>query len=162
MTGMNLFVKKNVATLWASVPDPDQEYDASTNKPDMVKMLVSEGDLEPTPAVVACTYNATTGAFLVQWDMACTKNGKSTDYAYVMAYREPVIDSQWQADGWMYGEAKLPTPPAIPIARGASGGMEITIATGLTATDLIGYVFFRDQAGIIGFSPSVGRRAISA
>ena len=46
MTGLNLFVRRNVATLWASLPNPEQEYDASTNKPDMTKILVSDGDLE--------------------------------------------------------------------------------------------------------------------
>ena len=62
MTGINLFTRRNVPTLWASVPEPNQEYDASTNKPDMVKMLLADGDLEPTLSVVSCTYN---GSFVL-------------------------------------------------------------------------------------------------
>lgn len=162
LTGINLFTRRNAAHLFNSMPEKNQEYDASTNTPDMREMLVSDGDLEPAPSVVACTYNSTTGKFLVQWDMACTKNGKSTDYAYVMAYCEPIIDDQWKPNGWMYGKAELPTPPALPKSRGDSGGMEIDLPTGLTATELVGYVFFRDKLGIIGFSPSVGKRAESA
>lgn len=160
MTGINLFTKRNALTLWKSLPDQDQEYDVSTNAPDMTKMLVSDGDLEAAPSVVGCNYNPLTGVFHMDWDFSFTKNGKGDDYAYMLVYREPIIDSEWRPNGWLYGKTALPTPPALPRER-ANGSMEITISAGLTATELVGYVFFKDKAGIIGFSPSVSRRAVA-
>ena len=158
LTGINLFVRRNAPTLWASIPHRDQEYDATTNAPDMKQMLVSDGDLEPTPEAVGCSYNPSTGKFHMEWNMSCTKNGKPDDYAYILVYREPIIDPLWQPNGWLYGKAELVEPPAVPKIR-ANGTMEIDLPTGLTVTDLIGYVFFRDHDGVIGFSPSASRRA---
>jgi hypothetical protein len=160
MTGLDLFTKKNVPTLWASMPHQNKEYDAITNTPDMVKMIVSDGILEPTQKVLVCNYNPTTGVLHIEWDTKCIENGKPDDCAYVMAYKNPVVDSEWAPNGVLYGRATLPEPPATPRTRG-DGSMEIALPKGLVATDIIGYVFFRDNADVIGFSPSVGKTAVS-
>lgn len=158
MTGTNLLIKKNVKTLWASMPQQDKEYDAITNTPDFVKMVVSDGILEPTQKVIACAYNSTTGILRIEWDSSCIENGKPDDYAYIMAYKKPVVDSEWKPNGVLYGRATLPEPPVSPRTR-VDGSMEIALPKGLTATDIIGYVFFRDNADIIGFSTSMGKAA---
>lgn len=148
MTGIDLFTKNNFRRLWSSMTDQDKEYDAETNAPDMVKLVVSEGNLEPTPAVTDCTYNSNTGVVHIEWDMKCRNNGRADDYAYVMVYKMPVVDSQWRANGQIFG-----TAISTDKTRG-DGSMEINIPKRLSASDVIGYVFFRDKAGKIGYSPS--------
>lgn len=158
MTGINLFTKANETRLWATMADQDKEYDAETNKPDMVKMVVSDGNLEPTPAILDCTYNSNTGVLHIKWDTKCRNNGLDDDYAYIMAYKMPVVDSRWKANGQMFGTAVVAAPPASQVTRG-DGSMEINIPKNLDASDVIGYVFFRDRKGQIGYSPSKGKRA---
>jgi len=158
MSGTNLLTKRNVTTLWASMPYQNKEYDAITNTPDMVKMIVSDGILEPTPEVLTCTYNPDTGILRIEWDSTCIENGNPDDYAYVMAYKNPVVDSEWKPNGLLYGKATLPIPPDIPRTR-SDGNMAIALPKGLVASDIIGYVFFRDNTDIIGFSASMGKVA---
>jgi len=158
MTGINLFTKANLTRLWASMEHQDEEYDARTNKPDMVKLVVSDGNLEPTPSVLACTYDYNTGALRIEWDTKSRGNGQPDDYAFIMAYNEPVVDSNWRPNGWLFGTAVAASPASQ--AMRSDGNMEITIPKRLAARDIKGYVFFKDKAGKIGYSPSKGKQAV--
>lgn len=155
LTGINLFVKRNAITLWASIPEQDEEYVEPTNKPDMNQMLVSDGDLEPSPAITSASYNPTTGIVAVDFDTTCSKNGKPTDFTFIMTYAEPIVlPPTWLPNGHLWGTAKLPPPPAIPPARSV-GHIEIPIEKGLDPLMVHAYVFFRDVANLIGYSPSI-------
>ena len=151
LTHINLFVKRNAPSLWTSLPEPDKLWDKATNNPDMNLMLVSDGNLEPTPGITTCTYDHLTGELTITWDTTCTKNGKPTDLAYVMAYVEPIVDASWRANGYLHGSALTSVG-----TRGSVAGGTITLPTGLPVSDVHGYVFFRDAADEIGYSPSVG------
>lgn len=155
MTGTNFYVKRNAARLFASIPNADEEYDADTNFPDMLEMLIADGDLAPTP-LWNSTYDPVTGVLKVEWQTDLVKNQKETDIAYVMAYIRPVVDDEWYPNGHLYGKAELPTPPE-PVRDRNDASMEITIDTGLDATKMSAYLFFKDSAGEIGFSPSTSR-----
>ncbi|MDI6841148.1 MAG: hypothetical protein QMD71_09960 [bacterium] len=152
LTHINLFVLRNAPALWASIPNKDQIY-SITNKPNMDFMLVSDGDLEPTPSITGCTYNPATGALTITWDATHVKNGTDTDLAYIMAYVEPVVDISWRPEGYLYGTA------LTSVGTRVAGTGTITIAAGLTPSAIHGYVFFRDAANLIGYSPSVAATA---
>lgn len=46
------------------------------------KMLISDGDLEPTPAITSVEYHPDTLTYEIHFDPATTKNGLPTDHAY--------------------------------------------------------------------------------
>ena len=168
ISGMNLFIRKSANILYKSIPHMDQEYDPVDNAPDLKTIQMSTGILEPTSEVNGATYNTLTGILHVDWKTETFTNGKSDDYAYIVALKKPILEgeddllnSTWKPQLFMYGEAKLPTPPALPRERGHAS-MEITIPTGLTATDLVAFAFFRDKEGIIGFSPSKAKDVTAA
>lgn len=154
LTHINLFLKRNIPTLWASLPDPDAKYDAVTNKPDMALLLVSDGDLEETPNFSALVYAPLTGVLTFTWDGTHTLNGDDTDEAYIMAYVEPIVDSRWRPNGRMYGTALVSASTRV------AGSDTLTLPIGLTPGDICGYVYFKDTANIIGYSPSEGRRSV--
>ncbi|MDD5530567.1 MAG: hypothetical protein PHX21_11155 [bacterium] len=154
ITAINMFVKRSAPDLWASIPNQDEEYNATTNCPDMSKMLVSDGDLESVADFSSCSYNPVTGDVTFGWDPTTTKNGKSDDYVFTFVYTKPIVDSQWRPDGYLYGDAKL-----LPPVKRADGTAVFSVKPGLSASDLTGYVFCRDKAGEIGFSPSLGKQS---
>ncbi|MDD2890328.1 MAG: hypothetical protein PHE49_06785 [bacterium] len=153
ITAINMFVKRSAPDLWDSIPNPDEEYNASTNCPDMTKMVVSDGDLEPISDFTVCSYNAVTGDVTFGWDTTTIKNGKSDDYVFTFVFNKPVIDSKWRPNGYLYGDAKL-----LPPVKRMDGIATFSIAAGLTASELTGYIFCRDKKGEIGFSPSKGKQ----
>lgn len=157
LTGINLFTARSTPDMWASIPNPDQEFDAVTNCPDMTEMKLSDGDLEPANFIAGPTafeYDPVTGNCIFRWDTGTIKNGKADDYVYTMVYVKPIIDSQWRPDGYLYGRADI-----VPLSVRADGTVTITIPSGFAKTDVYGYVFCRDNAGEIGFSPSDSRIA---
>lgn len=152
MTGTNLFVKRNAARMFNSMPDKNLEYDPDTNAPDMKTMLVSDGDLEPAD-VFNATYNTITGDLEVSWKKDILKNGKLNDFAYVMCYLRPIVDEEWYPNGYLYGKAELPEPP-LPVRTRDDESMVLPLPAGLDNTKMTAYLFFKDLLGEIGFSPS--------
>ena len=157
-SGVNLFVKANARTLFTSMPHIDQEFDPTTNSPDIKKILMSDGILEPINTIVGGHYDTANGKVSVQWNSTCFTNGQPDDYAYIVVLKRPILegygpDGNWKPALFMYGEAKLPEPPATPRER-QNGDMDITIPIGLQATDLVAFLFFKDKKNELGFSPS--------
>lgn len=157
MTGANAFIKRNAARLLASM-DRDIEYDPETNAPDLLEMIVADGDLEGTTEVTA-TYVAATGVLTVTWDTAMYTNGTPEDYALVLVTKKPILESvgrdgTWAPKLFMYGTAIPEPPPGIPVTR-ADGTVDIALPTDLDPTDLIAHVFFRDEDNVIGNSISL-------
>lgn len=152
LTGINAFVQRTAPALWVSLPSQDEEYDAVTNKPDMKEMLVSDGDLEDVAAITSVNYTAATGALIIAWDASVVKNGDATDVALFMVFHEPIIDATWRPNGYLYGSA-IPGvfPPITPVRGDATATMDLP--TGLSGP-MTAYVFFRDSAHQIGYSPS--------
>ncbi|MDD2890959.1 MAG: hypothetical protein PHE49_10040 [bacterium] len=153
ITGINMFVKRNAPELWASIPNPDKEYNASTNCPDMSKMLVSEGNLEPISDFSSCAYNSATGNVTFNWDTTAIKNGKPDDYVFTFIFNKPILDSQWRPNGYLYGNAQL-----LPPVKRTDGIAVFSITPGLNPLTLTGYIFCRDKTGEIGYSLSKGRQ----
>lgn len=153
LTGINAFISRSAPYLWDSLPNQDEEYNETTNKPDMKEMLVSDGDLEASPGVALASYAAVSGAVSVNWDAGISKNGKDTDFMFAMVYAEPIVDPQWRPNGYLYGTAIPIVPPGIQPLRG-DVSWTFDLPVGLTGPLFI-YVFFRDAEGVIGYSPSV-------
>lgn len=152
LTGINAFLARSAPYLWGSIPDQDAEYDAETNKPDMKEMLVSDGDLEPTPEVISAAYDPVLGTLLVTFSSDILKNGAEDDEAFLMVYAEPIVNSQWRPNGYLYGNA-IPIPPPGVYKRRDDGAIDTTLPKALDVV-MFAYVFFRDKAGQIGYSPS--------
>lgn len=168
MTGTNAFVRRNAATLLTSM-DRDTEYD-ETNQPDLTKMLISDGDLEPAAGLLTATYDPALGTLTVTWDPTVYTNGADTDIAFVMvAAKYPDThtalesigdEGTWAPKLYMYGTALVPEPPAVPKIR-VDATYDLTLPMGLTADDLTAYLFFRDKEDIIGYSPSFGYQVVA-
>lgn len=157
MTGSNAFMKANAANLFASMPHIDQEFDPTTNSPDLKVIKVSDGDLEPTSNIIAATYNTGTGVLGLTWNTTCYTNGQASDQAWIIALRKPILDSwgrwgNWMPALFMYG------PTQSSLSNRVNSGGSITLPTGLTAADLTAYLYFRDAAGLIGFSQSKSKQ----
>lgn len=140
MSGMNLFVKRNDANLFASM-DRTLEYDPVTNTPDLKVLQMSEGELEPTQEITTAEYNTATGILNLAWDITCYGNGLPTDKTYCIIAKKPLLDSygefgNWQAALTLFniGEIGVRGEPFMPIP--------ITLPPGLDAADLTVYLFF--------------------
>jgi len=158
MTGANAFVKRNAANLLASMSNKTLEFDPSTNTPDLAEMLVSDGDLE-TGSGLSATYDTATGDVVLSWAKVTYTNGESTDIAWVMVAKKPLLESigrdgTWYPQLFMYGPHTTELP--APAATRDDETITYKIASGLDAADLTAYLFFRDTAEIIGNSPSKG------
>ena len=159
MTGVNAFVKRNAAILFASMTDENAEYDPATNTPDYLKMLVSDGDLEPVAAINTVAYDDATGTLDITWSPATFTNGSPDDILNVIIAKKPLLEMEDEPDKTLWNwRPKLFTYLFLPVpaATRADGTTSITLPTGLVDIDLIAYLFFRDEATGIGYSPSKG------
>jgi hypothetical protein len=156
MSGCNAFVKLNANRLLNSM-DKTLEYEPDTNCPDLSVIYVSDGDLESTVSLAA-TYDTATGDLVSTWDTSCYTNGAETDYAWLIVFKKPILDFGTAGDGsWlptlsMYGPYQA--EPPSPAADRNDGTETWTLPTGLDADNLTAYIFFKDAAGITGFSRS--------
>lgn len=172
MTGANAFIKRNAAVLNASLNNANMEYDPTTNTPDLTKMLVSDGDLEPAPDTPALTavYDTITGNLVVAWDATTFTNGDANDACQVIVAKKPLLEMEDEPDMKLWNWAPklflytfLPAPPAPAIwAKRGDNNLTVAIPAGLTASNLIAYLFFRDDPSLIGYSSSVGRQITPA
>jgi len=60
--------------------------------PDFQKMLISDGDLEPTPSVISANYHPDTMTYEIHFDPACKYHGLPTDIAHAGIYNIPTND----------------------------------------------------------------------
>lgn len=161
-TGSNAFVRRNAATLFNTMTDRNAEFDVSTNTIDLAQMIISDGDLEGTTGIIPSpTYDPVTGVVTVSWDTNKYTNGQDDDIALIMAVKKPLHDSvgefgTWRPAIYAYGSA-IPTPMVIPRSAG-TGTLDIPV--GLNAADITVYVFFRDSAGVIGYSVSAAMQCV--
>jgi hypothetical protein len=152
ITGLNLFIKQNAAILYASMSNKAAIWNESTNKMDLLQMLVSKGDLEPVPSITSAVYTTGTGALVIAFDTSFYTNGLATDLAYVMIAKKPILNVvNWEGSLYMFGPTRGNTKTR------ADGTVTVTLEAGMTATDLTAYVFFKDAAGTIGYSDSVSK-----
>lgn len=162
MTGTNAFVRRNAAILLNSmekgkefIPDPlDPDY----NIPVLANMLVSDGDLEGPAELTSVTYDTLTGEMVFTWDPTTYTNGAEEDIAYLMAAKKPILESvgrdgTWYPSLFIYGSQYVAVPVVVPRSAGTA---TLTIPIGLNFEDLTAYLFFRDAADVIGYSPSLG------
>jgi len=163
MTGVNAFVKRNAAILHASMTDENAEYDPATNTPDYLKMLVSDGDLEPVAGINTAAYSDITGTLEITWDTTTYTNGAATDLLNVIAAKKPLLEMEDEPDmtlwNWYPNLFIYPFLPSVPAKTRADGTVTITLPTGLTDTDLTVYLFFKDEVTGIGYSPSKALQA---
>lgn len=171
MTGANAFIRRNAAILFASMENPAAEYKPTMpaiNAPDLTKMLVSDGDLEPAAVLETAVYNPETGALGLHWSSATFTNGSPDDIVNVIVAKKPLLEMEdepdmtlwnWAPKLFIYPFLPAPPAPAVPATR-ADEGVEVMLPTGLDAANLTAYLFFRDAEGHIGYSPSVGSQVL--
>jgi len=162
MTGINAFVRRNASNFFNSLTDRNLEYDADTNKPDPCTILMSEGDLEPSPSITASTYTISTGDITVDWDPTIVMNGSADDFAFLVVLKMSSIASglleeigrygNWYPGVYLYGTGVPVPPPGMQEVRSA-GTISRNIGKGHDMP-LYAYVFFRDEQGAIGYSKS--------
>jgi len=139
MSGINAFLKANTRQLLLSMPDYSKEYDESTNAPDLLKMLVSDGDLEGADIVTA-THSIGTGETVITWDTSCYDNGLPTDKVYVMCAQKPIMDiNTWTPTLKMYG------PISQPEVVRNTGTITFTLPKDIPPSNLVAYLFFSIQ-----------------
>jgi len=143
MSGLNLLLKDNITTLYASM-DKTIEYDPATNKPDLTKLQMSTGELEGTNSLT-CTYDTATGLLDFVWDQNCYANGQASDIAKAIILAKPLLDTigrdgNWEPALMMYG----PTGLTNQVTRGGfgTGHGHMTIPAGYDAADLTAFIFF--------------------
>lgn len=162
MTGTNAFVKRNAATLLNTM-DRDLEFLPATNAPDLAEMLVSDGDLEGPAEILTATYNTATGDLIVTWTPDTFTNGAEDDVCHLIVAKKPILESvgrdgTWYPELYLYPLMATPPPPGVAAER-TDGTVTAALPTGLDAADLTVFLFFRDDADVIGFSPSLGFQA---
>lgn len=158
MTGTNAFVKRNAATFFNGMLRT-AEYVVGSNEPDLLDLIVSDGDLEAPAGLTTAVYTTATGALVITWDAGIFTNGADDDEAQVIVMKRPLLESVGRDGTWypaLFAYPFLPAPPA-PAAPAERTDATVTLALpiGLAATDLVCYLFFRDAEGLIGYSPSL-------
>ena len=157
MTGMNLFIQKASALFWNSMPNKDQEYNVTTNAPLLTSLVVSDGDLEPIAEILTAKYTTGTGALVVTFDKTCYGNGQATDEVQWLVMRKPLVNGAYQPILYSYGSI-----PALFGVPRDDATITIALPTGLTVGDLCVYLFCRDLADTIGYSPSKAFQVVAA
>lgn len=155
MTAINAFVFRNAARLYGSIPDRTLEFDPATNAPDLLQMLVSDGDLEPTSEVVSAVYTALTGTLVVTFKPEIYENGLGTDIVFVVVAKKPLLESVGEVGTWYPSLYLYPFNTGKPRVDGV---VTVMLPMGLPDADLIAYVFFADVLQEIGFSASVAKQ----
>jgi hypothetical protein len=156
MTGSNMFIKRNSANMLNSMPDKTAEFDPATNSPDLLVLQMSDGDMESTEEFTSAVYNTANGNLTVAWNTGKYTNGADSDLAYLVILKKPIVESYgvsgtWEPALYLYG----PFQPAGTLrSDGVGATIPALLPIGLTAADLTAFVFFKDAAGIIGFSKS--------
>jgi hypothetical protein len=149
LSGMNLFMKANVKRLFFSMPHTDQEFDETTNSPDLTQLLISNGELESTP-ITSATYAPDTGYLTLHWSNVCYKNGNQTDIPYAAVLKKPILESYgypdgtWQPALYLYGPMLPKDQETLNLSRHSESAI-FTLPPGLTATDLTAFLFFRSD-----------------
>lgn len=147
LSPMNAFVKANIASFFASMPQKTQEYNASSNAPLLTALQVAMGDLEPVAAILTAVYTTGTGVLVGTWTPTCFENGLATDKIWWAVAKKPLINSTTlKSTVYLYGMTDS------TIARSV-GTVTINLPAGLTATDLTLYLFAKDLL-TIGYSDS--------
>jgi hypothetical protein len=151
LSGLNLMVKSNLGRLYKSIADIEKIWHETTNNPDLTKMLASKGDLEAPVAITSAIYTALTGDLTILFATQHYTNGADTDLAYAMVAKKPMLDtSEWEPKLFIY-------PPSRGNTKTRTDGtISLVLPASLTKTDLVAYLFFKDAAGTIGFSDSMG------
>jgi hypothetical protein len=156
MSAGNMFVKQNKSILYNSMTNTSLIWNESTNTVDLKKMLVSYGDLEPVDSITSATYTTDTGELVISFSESVFGNGLATDKAYVVVARKPILEA-----GTYKPSIYIYEPTGGSVARSAAT-ITVTIAEGLTATDLTAYLYFKDVAGVLGYSNSKGHAVVAA
>jgi hypothetical protein len=147
LSGMNLMVKENAGNLYASMPNRDQEYNETTNAPDLKVMQVAKGDLEAIESLTSAVYVSGTGVVTLVWATGKFTSGLDTDKIFAMVAKKPILDSKMKPTLYMYG------PYDISKTR-VDGTGTFSLPAGLTKTDLIAFIFVKDVANTYGYSGS--------
>jgi len=148
MSAINAFVKANIATFLASMPNKTAKYDAATNAPLLTSLKVSKGDLEPIQTISTAVYTTGTGALVITWAAGIFENGLATDKVFWAVAKKPAINATtFESTIYLYGMADAGSTRT-------TGTDTVTLPTGLTATDLTLYVYLKDAAATIGYSDS--------
>ena len=152
LSGYNLFMKNNIAALFASMSSKTIIWNETSNKLNLLLMKVSKGDLEGATEITTAIYTTGTGALVLTFPSAVFGNGLATDLVYGMVAKKAILDTTtWEPKLFVFpptrGNTKTRTDATITL----------TLPAGLSATDLTAYLFFRDAAGTIGFSESVSK-----
>lgn len=158
MTGTNAFVRRNAATFFSSMLRT-AEYVVGLNEPDLLDLLVSDGDLEAPASITLASYNPVDGNMGITWDASTFTNGAADDVVQVIILKKPLLESVGRDGTWypaLFAYPFIPAPPspAFPGTR-ADAAINFALPAGLTAADLTAYLFFRDAEGTIGYSPSL-------
>ena len=159
ITGVNLFLKTSLPAWFASMTNTALKYDSSTNTPDFTHLQVSDGDLEGIASITTAVYDTADGTIKCTYPITHTKNGAAGDKVYGVAVAKPLVDIRYKPTLAFYGDATV--TPSVTRADGGIAQTVITIPLGLTATNVIVYLFCRDAANSIGFSPSIGKVCVA-
>lgn len=156
MTGTNAFVKRNAAILFASMTDENAEYEPTSNTPDLLEMLVSDGDLEPVASITTCAYDPLTGSVDVVFNSETFTNGQPTDSVCCIIMKKPLLQMEDEPDmtlwNWRPQLFAYIFIPADPPAERSDGSFTVALPKDLDPTQLTLYMFLHDDA--IGYSPS--------
>jgi hypothetical protein len=150
LTGLNQMVKSNMSRLFNSITTKTAIWNEATNKIDLTLLLASKGDLEAPVAITSAVYTVLTGDLTILFASQHYTNGSDSDLAYAMVTKKPILDTEdWEPKLFVY-------PPSRGNSKTrADGTISLVLPAGLTKTDLVAYLFFKDAAGTLGFSDSL-------
>lgn len=97
LTGANLFTKVNVARLCDSIPDKTKFY-SPTNAPDLSKIILTDGRLEPA-FIKSAVLSDKTSEITVTWEPRNFSTGSPDDEVFLSAIYWKIPDSdKWYPD----------------------------------------------------------------
>lgn len=138
-TGRTLFVHKNGGPLYHSIPNKNKLI-SKNNRPEISRILLSDGNLEMVFRIENATYNKENGELWIEWDTRTFKDGSPEDIACIAAIYFKTYndwDAWWEITNYKRkeGKAKIITRENLEIKFITAFIFFITTTQGFKSTN---------------------------
>lgn len=143
ITWHNLFMKYNLSRFNHSIP-LRQVLCSTENSPQIHKLLLSTGVLEPTSQITNVSYNKNTGLVRVKWDKNVYSNGSLDDTAFLTVIYYRIPEDMWIKRHPVEKTIKIWNEELTYVGRRGDGEGKIKISKNIDSKYLTVFLYFGD------------------